>query len=790
MKKNNKHIIFLILLMILSVCIQTTMALIITEPQTIKNRFKPFAFPRNDLIVSKTIEHSYGDTYQVPESLSFDFNINLGESYANSTFETSHGEKSTNELGIMEISLKPGENIYIENIEEETKVTVTELQNKPGFSIKDVSVTKDGTISSDETLIIDYTNIYKAATAKTTNFTLTGTKILEGRDWQENDTFAFTLEYQTSTGEWLPLSTKTITYSEENPDYNKFDFNDIIQALEFDTLGTQNFRLIEVEGDLENITYDKTIKYFNIITSDDEMDGQIDIKEVNGYQNVTITNTDNQYNIDVTFNNTYQETEVADKDISIKVNNTINNTGELTIGPENFEFVLVNKDTNEETKLLTDKNGKVNFGLKYTKDNIGEKFNYTLKETNKGLEGITYDETEYNISVEVTLDENNQIVLKTLVNGIVQSLDNPFVFVNTYHKNNPVIPPEDITLNININKIIEITGDKTIGKENYEFILTNTTTQATEKTKTNSSGKASFLLTYSEKDIDKTYIYKLTEINSGIEGMTYSNKEYTIEVNIKLSEDNKLIATTKVDGKTVTEINTEFTNIYHIEEKPDIQDLQLSIQIENKVDNTGKYSIGPDNFEFILVENQTGKTNTSTTDADGKTNFNLVFTESDIGKTYNYKLSIVKGNIHGLTYSDQLYNISITISLDENYKLVAKILVNGQEVDSVLASFLNTYYIAQEEPALPPTIDLTDNTPYITMMIISAGGLLLIVLHQQQTEPAFIFASATYISNVIPIPEYEEPVLTVPCKQKDEMTSDELYDLITSKRRKKKAAKK
>lgn len=790
MKRRNKTKIIMLLSLILMLMIQTTAALIITEPQSIKNTFKPFKYAMNDLLVSKVIEHSYGEAYKIPEDLSFDFNINLGEAYADYTFETTKGEQTTNELGVMNVSLKPGETIYIENIEEGTKVTVTEVQNRPGFTIKDVSVTKDGTISSDETLIVDYTNIYKATTAKTTNFTLTGIKILEGREWQENDTFAFTLEYQTSTGEWLPVATKTITYSEENADYNKFNFNDIIQAFEFDNLGTQNFRLIEVEGTLENVAYDKTINYFNIVTSDEEMDGQIDIKEVNGFQNIVVTNQEGQYNIDVTFNNTYEVAEIEAKDISIEVNNIVNNTGELAIGPENFEFVLVNTDTNEETKLLTDESGKVNFDLTYTKDDIGKTFNYILKETNLGLDGVTYDETEYNISIEVTLDENNQIALKILVNGVENSLDTPFVFENTYHMNNPVIPPEDITLDININKILEITGDKTIGKENFEFVLTNTTTNTTEKVKTNTEGKASFTLTYSEEDIDKTYIYKLKETNSGIEGMTYSDKEYTIEVNITLSEDNKLIATTKVDEQKVTEINTEFTNIYHVEVKPEIKDLQLSIQIENKVDNTGKYSIGPDNFEFILVNTQTGTTNTSITDANGNAQFDLVFTEDDIGKTYNYKLSVIEGNIYGLTYSDQVYDISITISLDENYKLVAKILVNGQEVDSILASFLNTYYIAPEEPALPPTIDLTDNKPYITMMIISAGGLLLIMLLQQQTEHAFIFASATYISKVIPIPEFEEPVLTARYKPKSEMTSDELYDLITSKRRKKKTAKK
>ena len=69
----------MLLSLILMLMIQTTAALIITEPQSIKNTFKPFKYAMNDLLVSKVIEHSYGEAYKIPEDLSFDFNINLGE---------------------------------------------------------------------------------------------------------------------------------------------------------------------------------------------------------------------------------------------------------------------------------------------------------------------------------------------------------------------------------------------------------------------------------------------------------------------------------------------------------------------------------------------------------------------------------------------------------------------------------------------------------------------------------------------------------------------------------------
>ena len=134
MKTNRKPKMIIILSLILMLMIQTTAALIITEPQSIQNTFKPFKFAMNDLLVSKVVEHSYGESYKIPEELAFDFEIDMGIEYADYTFDTTKGEKTTNELGKMNVSLKPGETIYIENIEEGTKVKVTEVQNKPGMT--------------------------------------------------------------------------------------------------------------------------------------------------------------------------------------------------------------------------------------------------------------------------------------------------------------------------------------------------------------------------------------------------------------------------------------------------------------------------------------------------------------------------------------------------------------------------------------------------------------------------------------------------------------------------------
>lgn len=766
--KNNKSKIIMLLTLVLTLLLQTTMAFIITEPQTMKNTFKPFKFPSNDLLVSKVVEHPFGESYQIPENIIFDFDIDFGEGYANYTFVTSQGEKQTNEQGIMRVQLKPNEKIHIEEVDEGTKVTVTEIQNKPGFTIKDVAVTKDGTISSKETLIVDYTNVYKPLAVIPDNVTLTGTKILEGREWQAGDTFSFTLEYQTDTGEWIALDTKTITYNQDNTEYNKFDFTETLKMLEFNRLGTHNFRISEIIGELENIDYDKTINYFNIEVTDETMDGQLEINKINGYQNITVTeNTEEKnYNINVIFNNTYELKEI--KDLNIKANGIvkIDNTGEKELGPENFEITMTNTKTEEVIKLNTDQNGQVSFDLKYTKEDIGKTFEYIIKQTNSAKEGVTYSDKEYKVNITITLNDKNELVAKILVNGI--EVDEILAeFINTYNVDPPIEPPEDITLDVNINKAIKNVGDVKIGPEGFEFVLENTTTKKQYKVKTDSNGKANIKLNYTSEDIDKTYNYTLKEIDTKLPNVTYDKDIYKIDVTIKLSDDNKLVATTKINGKKVNGINTIFENTY---EKYIINDLMVNIGIKNNVNNTGKYSIGPENFEFILVNTENGKEEKTTSDKNGNANIGLTFTENDIGKTYKYKLSLVEGNIKGLTYSKETYDIEITITLNDSHQLVATIKLNGKVLNGpLIANFVNIYHVVPEVPSSPPTIDITDNTPYIKMMIISGGGLLLILLLQNTKEQKYCFATATYIAELL------EPVKKEKVKKRNSSNKKSKY---------------
>jgi len=117
----------------------------------------------------------------------------------------------------------------------------------------------------------------------------------------------------------------------------------------------------------------------------------------------------------------------------------------------------------------------------------------------------------------------------------------------------------------------------------------------------------------------------------------------------------------------------------------------VSIPINKTVVNKSSKTITPEGFSFLLHNVGTGKDIVVKSDKEGKAKCELVFTENDIGKTYDYRLTEVNDGIKGVKYSREVYNISITISLNKNNKLVASFTKNGEVVTKLSAKFVNEY---------------------------------------------------------------------------------------------------
>lgn len=429
------------LVMLITSTIGTTYCYIVTKTDPITNVFVPGTAGVSGLTISKTVEHPLGDGYAIPDNIRFDFNVELGSYYAGAKLNTTAGEMTADASGTLSVSIKPGVTFGIEGLEEGTVVKVTEQATTlKGFAVKG-EATQQITVGADGSASIRFVNTYTPESVQPTNITVSGVKILEGREWQEGDGFSFKLEQQTGDS-WTELGTKTVTYSADNADFNKFDFSDLIQSLTFDKVGIYTFRMSEIVGDID-VDYDKTVNHFTVKVTDVDMDGKLEISTVAGTENAKVTGENGNYTVSVTFNNTFVPPVIVDPDpitVQIDVNKVVTNTGNIKTGLDGFEFVLENVATSEKLSQISDENGKAAFALTFTKADAGNTYTYKLSETNQGFTGMTYDTDVYEIKISISLNDENQLVASITVDDApVETV--VAEFQNVYHADETVSPP-------------------------------------------------------------------------------------------------------------------------------------------------------------------------------------------------------------------------------------------------------------------------------------------------------------------------------------------------------------
>lgn len=415
--RNKALALLLSLSLILAAVLGGTFAQIITKTPSFINTFLSGFDPTGDLVIRKEVTHPFGDSYAIPAGLSFDFTVSLGESYAGKTVETSQGEMTADENGSITVSAAPDGAVRIKDLLDGSSVTVTEAAAN-GFTPED-GVEKSVTIRCGDN-DITYTNAYAPGPVKPVNLAVSGTKLLEGRDWQEGDSFTFLLEYKLAGGsaEWKQLGTASVIYElveitdpetgtitmQPKPDFDKFSFTELVQSLTYDTAGEYSFRVSEVDGSIGGIIYDKVVSYFDVLVGDADMNGSLEVQNVQGFQNAAAfydASTGN-YQVDVTVNNKYAPAGTATAVIHID-KCVMSHSGEDK-SAAGYTFELYDEGGNlVATSAETSAAGETSIELTYNAKDAGTTFHYTLKETHSGEthNGMIYADTVYPISVSI-----------------------------------------------------------------------------------------------------------------------------------------------------------------------------------------------------------------------------------------------------------------------------------------------------------------------------------------------------------------------------------------------------
>ncbi len=371
------------------------------------------------------------------------------------------------------------------------------------------------------------------------------------------------------------------TMDGENPEAGEFTFelrdsdNNLISSavndenglitfdkLTFSEVGWQRFTVSEVKGDDVKVVYDDIVYYLDVYTESSHqneyylLDAIVKLPAEDGKPETVYARVSGSQIVigaesNIAFEN--ETREFDDVSVTIDIDKAVNNVGDKEIGEDGFEFVL-SENGDVIAEVISDENGKAKFELTFSADDIGKTFTYTVTEKNTGISGVTYDETVYTYVIAIDVDESYNLVATVTKDGNTESLTAEFTNVYTYYN------PDDISVVIDVNKTVDNNGDKEIGKDGFEFVLSENGDVIAEVI-SDENGKAKFDLTFTSDDIGKTFTYTVTEKNTGISGVTYDETVYTYVISISVDDNNNLVATVTKDGEAENLV-AEFTNVY------------------------------------------------------------------------------------------------------------------------------------------------------------------------------------------------------------------------------------
>ena len=433
-----------------------------------------------------------------------------------------------------------------------------------------------------------FTNTYKAASVTKV---LKATKALVGANLVD-DQFTFELVNK-ETGQVAQTAK------------SKADGTVTFPAETYTAVGNYTYIIREKNDGSKGYTYDTKAPEVTVAVTD------------NGQGQLVATET---YATPAEFTNNYQAlSTTAAFSFTKKLTGRAQKAGE-------FSFDLTAPEAKDnQTKATADENGTVNFDpITYTQTGVYE---YTVKEQNGKLGGITYDEKAYKVKVTVT-DNAGQL------EAAVEYPDGQEI-TNVYQAGS-------VSKVLKANKAL--TGAN-LADDQFTFELVN---KATDKVVQTAKNKADGTVTFPAETYTAVgnYTYTIREKNDGSKGYTYDAKEVEVTVAVTDNGQGQLVATETYATPA------EFTNNY--------QALSTSAAISVTKALTGRPQKAGE-FSFDLIEEgATSAAQTKVNAENGSVAFDAI-TYTKPG-TYKYTVKEQAGTVAGVTYSTQVLNVTVKVT--------------------------------------------------------------------------------------------------------------------------------
>lgn len=443
-----------------------------------------------------------------------------------------------------------------------------------------VVVTDDGagkltaTVNEPEGGMV-FQNVYGNGEDGTAQSNLKGNKVLDVESGDNAPDIAGKYTFTVSVPEGAPAPERTETTNDAagNVDFGTIDFS--IEDIWGDTgdeleAAADEPETLASEPRTKEFTY--TVSEFGSVKGVENDTNSYEVTYTvtdNGYGTISVVkSTDGQQN-DFTFTNTYR---VDPKDSTLTGDGNLTITKVLAGANEDayvrdlveheFTFELVDAEGNVAARGSNDAEGNVELSAVTFKE--PGTYLYTLREAAGEAGGVDYDTTSYAVKAIVTDNSDGTLGVAWTTSDGTDNVENA-QFVNVYQVN-----PTSVTLSAG--KFLVDPDGKALDMKDGQFAFElkdsdgETFREAAEVT---ADGTASFDAIEFTKP--GTYVYAISEVNDGQEGMTYDESVYTATITVTDDGAGNLNASVvyTLDGDEVA--SPVFTNTYDEPKEPVVE---------------------------------------------------------------------------------------------------------------------------------------------------------------------------------------------------------------------------
>lgn len=552
---------------------------------------------------------------------------------------------------------------YVFTVTENTKATVGGWTYDNSPKTITYHVTDDGYDGQlDATTVIDgkdtnnpmVTNKYEAAefVGVPTEFTLT--KVFEGKTWTTEDVFEFTLTAGDNTaGVDTPMPDNT-TVQVNAPDQGSndtatFNFGEIT----YTKVGEYHYTVSEVEGTNVGIDYSKNVAEITVTVTDNKQGGLVASANVVKGTFTNIYSSELDYvgkgGIELVKNLTgYDLTK--DNQFTFTLN-AADEASKVKAGMENMSQDVFNtEDTMDANGLSTSTIQLLPNMDKFTQDDVGKVYKYTISETSEQKPGYTNDTTEYTIEISTVDDGKGTLTVSTHITG-TNGTDITYEYTQSKQKAETgvaqVVFNNTYTSSTNTegyDASVNLTGTKTLTNRpmvdgEFQFNVLSNGSVVSSGTNT-ADGIVTFTpINYTNDQLIQdhangiaskdgntyTYVYDVKEVTPQDPGTTIVAGEFSVTVEVTDNGDGKL--TTNV---IYPETGLAFENAYGQSANAELNihgTKKLAENGTNHPDITGKFQFTITGSDGAPMPEQTTVTN----DASGNINFGkIVYTMQNV----------------------------------------------------------------------------------------------------------------------------------------------------------------